>query len=409
MNERLVHTLKKKTVAAQRRNRRGGFVLVTMSIAAIALFGVLGMAVDIGRMFIIKNETQTFCDAGALAAVMQLDGTTNGITNAQNAVTNSSNKWNLDSSAVASPTVTFATSASGPWVASPNPAAGYVYAQVAVTTTMPLYFIGVVVGRTTQDINSSAKAGQVAYGVPATPGVNPLFREGLAPYTVVSTNTTGPNFGLTVGTAYDIHWPNYSSNKGSCTPNTLDKCFASNPCAGDAGNSLAEDAVVNNWQSSSIKGYWGSSSNSSIQQEILDTKQLAAVDVGTNLGTGGLNLITAGNKNSEGGYLDQRVNQDMNTTDNNLSDYMSSIHNGRRLLPVPVVDPTDTTTTKVIGYAMMYLYANGPGTSNYYTRGENGNDPYCAMYAGSYFVGSTNPGATGSGGSTGAERAKLIQ
>ena len=403
MNRRRVLISVENQLAAKRRNRRRGFVLLTMSTSAIALFGALGMSVDLGRVFITKHETQAFCDAGALAAVLQLDGTTNGITNAKNAVTNSTNKWNLASTAISNPTVTFATSASGPWVDSPNPATGYIYAQVAATATMPLYFIGVVVGRTTQDVISSAKAGQVAY----SPGGS-LFRQGLTPYSVVSTNTTGPNFGMTVGTAYDIHWPNFSGTKGACGPGNLDKCFSSNPCAGDAGNTAAEAAVLNYWQSSSTKGYWGSSSNASIEQEIVDTKQVASVGVGTNLGSGGLNILTSGNKNSEGGYLDERVNQDINTTDNDLTAYTASSHNGRRLLPVPVLDPTDASTTKVIGYAVMFLYANGPGTSNFYTKGESGNDPYCAMYAGSYSVGSTNPGAAGSGGSTGAVRVRLV-
>jgi Flp pilus assembly protein TadG len=62
-----------------RRGQRQGFVLVTMAIAAIALIAVLGLAVDVGRMFIAKNETQTYCDSASLAAALALDGTTTGI------------------------------------------------------------------------------------------------------------------------------------------------------------------------------------------------------------------------------------------------------------------------------------------------------------------------------------------
>ena len=58
-------------------------MLITMALTAVALVAVLGMAVDIGRMFIAKNETQAYCDAGALAAALALDGTTVGIANAQ--------------------------------------------------------------------------------------------------------------------------------------------------------------------------------------------------------------------------------------------------------------------------------------------------------------------------------------
>jgi hypothetical protein len=47
---------------------RRGFVLVTMALTAVALFGVLGLAVDIGRIFIAKNETQAYCDAAAPAS-----------------------------------------------------------------------------------------------------------------------------------------------------------------------------------------------------------------------------------------------------------------------------------------------------------------------------------------------------
>ncbi len=400
--------MSRESVQIQGRRRERGFVLITMGVAAVALFGALGMAVDLGRMFITKNETQSFCDAGALAAVMKLDGTTTGITNAKNAVTNLGNKWNMDSTTVASPDIKFATSSSGPWVADPNPAIGYTYTQVTATVSLPLYFIGVVVGNTTQSVTSLAKAGQVAYAVPANPNANPLFRHGLAPYTAVSTNTTGPNFGLTVGTAYDIQWPAYNGTRAGCGPGNPDKCFVSDPCAGDA-NKTTEAAVVSNW-GASINGYWGSNSNSTIEQEVLDVIQLAAVDVGTNI----FPDLSNGNKAAEAKYLDERASWDTDLTDNTVSSYLAATHNGRRLLPVPIVDPVDPTHTKVIGYGLFLLYANtdgSSGTSNYYTHGQgtNGNDPYCAMYAGSYFIGSTNPGATGSGGSTGAVRATLVQ
>lgn len=97
---------------ARKRSQRG-FVLIIMSAAAIALFGVLGMAVDIGKMFIAKNETQAYCDSAALAAALMLDGTTTGIANAQTAVANSANTWNLNSSTISNPTVTFATAHQG--------------------------------------------------------------------------------------------------------------------------------------------------------------------------------------------------------------------------------------------------------------------------------------------------------
>ncbi len=86
------------------------------------------------------------------------------------------------------------------------------------------------------------------------------------------------------------------------------------------------------------------------------------------------------------------MSQDVDTTDNTVAAYMAAAHNGQRLLAVPVVDPTDPNTTSVIGYGVFLLLANGPGTSNYYKSSTNGNDPYCAIYAGTYNVGSPESG-----------------
>lgn len=372
-----------------RNERERGFVLITMGIASVALVGAVGLAVDVGKMFIAKNETQAYCDSAALAAALALDGTTTGITNARNAVTNSSNTWNLNATRVSNPTITFATTTAGPWSATPNPATGYMYARVSATVPVQLYFIPVLVRQMTQNVASSAIAGQI----PIT-----SFPRGLAPYTAVSTNTTGPNFGLVVGNSYDIQWPQYNGTRAGCGPGNPDKCFNSPPCSGET--KASKDAVVANWASSN-SGYWGSTSNSSIEQEILDVIQLQPVNVGTNIAP----VLTNGNKASEAGYLDERASQDVNGNDNTVSGYFANAHNGRRLIPVPIVDPLDPTHTNVIGYGQFLLQTNGL-PSNYYTRTTNGNDPYCAIYAGPYNVGSMGVGA---GGSTGATRVKLVQ
>ena len=371
--------------------RKRGFVLVTMAISAIALIGMLGLAVDVGRMFIAKNETQNYCDSAALAAALALDGTTTGITAAQNAVTNSANAWNLNTTTVKNPTVTFATSLSGPFLANPSPAAGYNVARVSATVAMQLYFIPVLVAQSTTNVASSATAAQVALtSIP----------RGLAPYSSVSTNTTGPNFGMIVGNSYDIHWPQFNSHRSGCDPSTPDACFNSHPCAGDTGASMT--AVVANWGDSN-SGFWGSNSNSVITQEVLDLIQIQQLAVGTNIDP----ILTNGTKQSEAKILDQRVSQDVNTTaDITVADYLAGAHNGQRLLAVPVVDPTDPNTTTVIGYGVFLLMANGPGTSTYYKDKTDGNDPYCALYAGTLNVGSTGPGT---GGTTGGSQVKLVQ
>jgi len=252
----------------------------------------------------------------------------------------------------------------------------------------------VMVTQTTQNVVASATAAQV----PIT-----SFPRGLAPFTAVSTNTTGPYFGLTVGGSYDIQWPQFNNTRAGCGPGNPSKCFNQSPCADDPKASMT--AVVNTWGSDN-SGYWGSTSNSSIEQEVLDLLQLAPVSVGTDIQP----VLSNGTKASEAGYLDERASQDVNTTDNVVGTYLTSVHNGRRLIAVPVVNPSvdaaGNKTTTVSGYGQFLLMANGPGTTNYYTRTTNGNDPFCALYVGPYNIGSSNPGA---GGTTGASRVKLVQ
>ena len=374
-----------------------GFVLITMGMTVIALVGVLGIAVDVGRMFITKNETQAFCDSAALAAALALDGTTVGISAAQTALANSTNSWNLDTTAVASPTLVFATAIGGPWVANPNPATGYIYAKVSTSVPMKLYLMPILVPKTTQDVIATATAGQINIT---------SFPEGLSPYTAVSTNTTGPNFGLTVGEEYDIQWPQYNGG-GNCDPTDQSKiknCFGGK---GDGLNFATMQAVVYNWGSSN-SGYWGATSNSVIEQEIVNLNaQTTPIAVGDNI----MPVLTNGQKQSQSGYLDERVNQDIELTQNTLGTpttsgtYLGLPHNGRRLLPVPIVDPTDPTHTTVLGFGQFLLYSSG-ANSDWYKTKTNGNDAFCAVYAGPYQIGSISPGA---GGSTGATRVKLVQ
>src|SRR6266849_3472741 len=67
-------------------SHRHGFTLLATAMCAVGLFGMAGLAIDIGRMYITKNEAQGYADAAALAAAQQLDGTASGLTNADSAV-----------------------------------------------------------------------------------------------------------------------------------------------------------------------------------------------------------------------------------------------------------------------------------------------------------------------------------
>ncbi|WP_175429924.1 pilus assembly protein TadG-related protein [Azospirillum argentinense] len=57
-----------------RRDRRGATALM-FAAAAVPLLGMVGLAVDYGRAFLVQSRLQTAIDAGALAAGKMLNST----------------------------------------------------------------------------------------------------------------------------------------------------------------------------------------------------------------------------------------------------------------------------------------------------------------------------------------------
>src|SRR5205823_8730797 len=139
---------------------------------------------------------------------------------------------------------------------------GYIYARVTATVSVPLYFLPLVVAQGSSDVVSSAAAGQI-------PIVS--LSRGVAPYTSVSTDPTGPAFGLVAGSSYDIQWPQYNGTRAHCGPSRPDDCFNSPTCPGET--TASKIAVITNWKTS-INGYWGGSANSAIEAELPDALQL---------------------------------------------------------------------------------------------------------------------------------------
>jgi Flp pilus assembly protein TadG len=66
------------------RKRQTGVVAPTTALALVVLVAFLGVAVDVGRLFVIKTELQNAADACALAAAQELDGNAGALTRAEN-------------------------------------------------------------------------------------------------------------------------------------------------------------------------------------------------------------------------------------------------------------------------------------------------------------------------------------
>jgi uncharacterized membrane protein len=76
------------------KNRRG-FVMIAMSITMLLLLAVMGLAFDVGRIYIARNEAQVFTDSAAMTAASKLDGTQAGLDRAREAVARIPMRWNL--------------------------------------------------------------------------------------------------------------------------------------------------------------------------------------------------------------------------------------------------------------------------------------------------------------------------
>ena len=78
-----------------RSPRERGFVLIAMSVTMLLMLACIGLAFDLGRIYIARNEAQVFTDAAAMAAASKLDGTAAGIEHAREAVAHVPMRWNL--------------------------------------------------------------------------------------------------------------------------------------------------------------------------------------------------------------------------------------------------------------------------------------------------------------------------
>jgi Flp pilus assembly protein TadG len=341
-----------------RHSRERGFALITAGICSVAILGMLGLAVDLGRLYIIRNEMQAYVDSASLAAALELDGTTTGIARAQAAVAVNTNQWHLASTPFTGTQVDFATAPSATWEPNPTPAAKYTYARVRATGTAPLYFLPIVSASTAATVTAKAIAGQIP---------KPNFREGVLPFSPFAHDNSAEDFGYVVGQRYTLRWP--SNPK-----------LGQNVCPGDDSQAWVDKAIQG---SSSDRGYIEENSASIIRAAIESDYQTRPLGIGDTL------FMTGGNKQTESDSLMARINQDSDPTAVNYTEYRArDFGNGRRIVAIAVND--GFPDFRILGFAAFFLLA----PSEY---GSGGNQPFCAEFIGPYVQGGRAGGAAGPG------------
>lgn len=104
----------------QRLRRQRGAVAVIVGIALIALMLMIGLVIDLGHLFIVKNELQNAADSCALSAVRELnDKSADVVERATNAGiaagTRNRADFQHDAVEILPAEVTFASTLAGPY------------------------------------------------------------------------------------------------------------------------------------------------------------------------------------------------------------------------------------------------------------------------------------------------------
>jgi Flp pilus assembly protein TadG len=349
-------------VKAMRPANKGkrGFVLLTTSLSGIALFGMMGLAVDIGRMYIVKNEAQTFTDLVAVAATRQLDGTAEGVARARQEVANSRMKWNFATTSFSGNTVTF-SSDNQTWTDGSTNVKQLKYVLVTTDVGVDLFFIPIA---TSSGSSISAPPALLITSFHTTISVRsaaaqqllqtfPPSRNGVLPFAPLAHDPADPNFGFKSGDIITLRWPsNVNGNKKFCDA--------------DDNPQWVEQSILGGGDD---RGYIQETSSDAIRQAVESDKIFYTVTLGQPVN------MTGGIKATQANSLMVRANQDLDTTSTTYAEYVRHPHNQRRIGVVPIVNANDNF--RVIGFAKVFLPMS---------QDQQGNKSLCAEYVGNYYL-----------------------
>jgi Flp pilus assembly protein TadG len=364
----------------KRRRRQAGFSLALIAVTATVMIGMMGLAFDLGRMFILKSELQTFVDTAALGAVRELDGTGTSVMQAHTTATQGPlgttrpNALYFDTVDVTGVTDTYSTAFNGTYdnytTAQGNAANTYRFIKVTASSSTPMYFMGVIPG-----VASSYSLTATAIGGQEQTSYN-FNNGGLAPFSPDAHNAADTrNFGLVPNQQYTLKWGN-----GNTTT-----------CAGDAGfspgNAPSDHGFVDLGQGNG---------NSNLRLVIVfggypnansDPNHVSVGDtLGVVPGDRGASIFSA---------LAERSNQDPDQTSTTWEQYKSAgTGNGRRVITAAINDPTlaagngSNRTIQVIGFGNFLI---DPANT---ISGSSG--PICATYIGpASLTGNSSGGTSG--------------
>jgi Flp pilus assembly protein TadG len=109
------------------------------------LLALAALGIDIGRMYVIRAELQSFTDAAALSAAIKLDGTGLGLANARTgagrlATGPHAMQWDLGTRPIGNITTSFSAD-NKTWQEQPKQPGDYRFVRVLATEQAPVIFL----------------------------------------------------------------------------------------------------------------------------------------------------------------------------------------------------------------------------------------------------------------------------
>lgn len=369
-------TLPPKAGQVRRSGRsEAGFTILLFAICALVMIGAVGLAVDVGRVYIAKSEAQVFTDSASIAATLELDGTAAGLVRARARANSNTNKWNFNTTSFGTTTTSFAKDANGPWEELPITGVGYMYARASATAEVPVYFMGMF--RAAKPLVSEGAlfvtaAPTFTTGVKADSAagqqLKESFSEGLFPFSPYAHSEIGPHFGLTAGEKYTFRWPSNPKMNVNVCPGDRDVATITLSEAGGG----------------SERGYIEETSASVIRQTIVDDYQTVVRTIGESA------IMTGGAKGTMGSAVVERISQDANSTATSYASYVASgIGSGRRIVAMPI--NVGHPTYRIVQIGAFFLSEVG-------RYGQGGNQAWCAEYLGPWVQGAKTKGAADGSG-----------
>ena len=217
------------------RSERGSVTIMT-AVLRLGLVLVIGLGIDVSRIYMLRAGLQNAADAAALAAARELnsgsDGLTDAVTQAQAAI---GNEYGLSRTGSATPTavittVEFAADLSGPWYVGAAAATPFATTIrfVRVTTqpaTITMLFAGRVLG-STNSVQVSAVAGM-------SPGLNTI-----CDYVPLAVAKASPTVPFDTGTEFTFQFVSAQSDE------LVDKDMIVLQTNGSESANLTRDAVA---------------------------------------------------------------------------------------------------------------------------------------------------------------------